>query len=127
MLSTDLKDYASGKGAKQYTLDLISSFVLLQAGFINHPRYNELVESSDPKVHFELVRDEFRQLNTYMVERCIQTGVHREERYNHPGMRHLFLEYGQRYADLFFQHQTTPDWDIARSLFDELMKEHYNV
>lgn len=124
--SIRLQSYAKDSGFKQYTLDLISTFILLQSGFINHPQFNELVDVIDPKEYFELVLDEFRQLNTYMIECCIERDIVRDkERYTNPILRQMFIEVGQTYADLFFQQKSIPNWDKAKELFDTLLTKYY--
>lgn len=122
------KAYSGGEGFKQYSLDLLSTYVLLQAGFVNHPRFNELVKLGDPREYYELVLDEFRQLNTYMIDCCIEHDIVRDgERYTNPILRQMFIECGQNYAEVFFEKTSVPNWDQAKELFDRLMNKYYNV
>lgn len=121
-----LKAYSTKEGSKLYTLDLISSIILLQTGFISHPKFNELAQLGDPKEYYELVRDEFRQLNTYMIEKCIERNIVQDpERYTNAILRQLFTEYGHMYAEVFFEKKQLPNWDFAVGMFDGALQKYY--
>lgn len=127
-LSEKLKACASGEGANQYAMDLISTFALMQSGFVSNPRFNELVKLADPKAYYELVRDEFRQINTYILERCMEHDViPASTRFTDEVLRNMLVEFGIDYAELTFMRKKLPNWDEAKALFDRQMKTHYHV
>lgn len=122
-----LKACASGAGAKQYALDLISTFALMQSGFVANPRFNELVSLADPQEYYHLVLDEFRQINTYILERCMEHDIIRENvRFTDETLRNMIIDFGIDYAELYFVAKELPNWEDAKNLFDRQMKTCYN-
>lgn len=126
--ATPLTPYGTPEGIKQYNLDLIASIIIIQGGFVSHPKFNTMAQVADPQEYYNLVRDEFRQINTYIVERCIIDALlHPTERYNHRSVRVMLIEYGYSYAEHVFEQKKLPSWDEAKKLFDDLVTKHFNI
>lgn len=122
-----LKACASGDGAKQYALDLISTFILMQSGFVSNPRFNELNELTNPKDFYHSVQDEFRQINTYIVERCMEQDlIHERVRFTDGALQQIVIDFGMDYAEMFFVTKQLPKWEEATKLFDDLVIKHVN-
>lgn len=120
-------NFRDPKDAKQYTLDLIATMTMLMHGFISHPQYNSLVREIDPKEFIENVKDEFRQINTYIVGRCIAEQILNPTlRYTATDVQLMIIEMGSNYAGYVFLEQKRPSYAVAIRVFDALMMKYFN-